>query len=109
AYFAQIDQQPDIRVLRDDGPFNYSALNNRAVSQARGELVGLINNDIEVISPDWLNEMVSLALQPGVGAVGARLWFPDDRLQHGGVVLGIGGIANHAHKFLPRGEYGYFA
>ncbi|WP_122425748.1 glycosyltransferase [Pseudomonas viridiflava] len=109
AYFAQIDQQPDIRVLRDDGPFNYSALNNRAVSQARGELVGLINNDIEVISPDWLDEMVSLALQPGVGAVGARLWFPDDRLQHGGVVLGIGGIANHAHKFLPRGEYGYFA
>jgi len=107
-YFAQIGQQPDITVLRDDGPFNYSALNNRAVSRARGQLVGLINNDIEVISPDWLEEMVALALQPGVGAVGARLWFADDRLQHGGVILGVGGIANHAHKFLPRGEYGYF-
>lgn len=108
-YFAQISQQPDIHVLRDDRPFNYSALNNLAVSQARGQVIGLINNDIEVISPDWLGEMVALALQPGVGAVGARLWFPDDRLQHGGVVLGIGGIANHAHKFLPRGQYGYFA
>ncbi|CAM3313606.1 glycosyltransferase [Pseudomonas floridensis] len=107
-YFAQIDQQSNIRVLRGDGPFNYSALNNRAVSQAHGQLVGLINNDIEIASPDWLENMVSLALQPEVGAVGARLWFPDDRLQHGGVILGIGGIANHAHKFLPKGQYGYF-
>lgn len=108
AYFRQIEQQPSVTVLRDDGPFNYSALNNRAVRQARGQLIGLINNDIEVISADWLDEMVALALQPTVGAVGARLWFPDDRLQHGGVILGIGGIANHAHKFLPKGEYGYF-
>lgn len=108
AYFESIGQQPGIRVFRDDGPFNYSALNNHAVRQARGQLVGLINNDIEVISPHWLDEMVALAMQPSVGAVGARLWFPDDRLQHGGVILGIGGIANHAHKFLPKGEYGYF-
>ncbi|MBX8512312.1 glycosyltransferase [Pseudomonas cichorii] len=108
AYFEHISEQPNITVLRDDDPFNYSALNNQAVRLARGELVGLINNDIEVISPEWLDEMVALALQPEVGAVGARLWFPDDRLQHGGVILGIGGIANHSHKFLPRGEYGYF-
>lgn len=108
AYFEHLSRQPDITVLRDDGPFNYSALNNRAVRQARGQVVGLINNDIEVISPDWLEEMVALALQPSVGAVGARLWFPDDRLQHGGVILGIGGIANHAHKFLSKGEHGYF-
>ncbi|GFM66294.1 hypothetical protein PSCICJ_24120 [Pseudomonas cichorii] len=108
AYFEHLSEQPNIMVLRDDGPFNYSALNNQAVRLARGELVGLINNDIEVISPEWLDEMVALALQPEVGAVGARLWFPDDRLQHGGVILGIGGIANHSHKFLPRGEHGYF-
>jgi GT2 family glycosyltransferase len=108
AYFEHLGRQPGITVLRDDGPFNYSALNNRAVRQARGQVVGLINNDIEVISPDWLEEMVALALQPSVGAVGARLWFPDDRLQHGGVILGIGGIANHAHKFLSKGEHGYF-
>lgn len=64
-----------------------------------------------MLSADWLEEMVALALRPGVGAVGAvgaRLWFADERLQHGGVILGVGGIANHAHKFLPRGEYGYF-
>ncbi|MBX8502587.1 glycosyltransferase [Pseudomonas lijiangensis] len=108
AYFEHLSEQPNITVLRDDGPFNYSALNNQAVRLARGELVGLINNDIEVINPEWLDEMVALALQPEVGAVGARLWFPDDRLQHGGVILGIGGIANHSHKFLPRGEHGYF-
>ncbi|GFM88326.1 hypothetical protein PSCICO_37250 [Pseudomonas cichorii] len=108
AYFEQISEQPNMTVLRDDGPFNYSALNNKAVKMARGELVGLINNDIEVITPEWLDEMVALAIQPEVGAVGARLWFPDNRLQHGGVILGIGGIANHSHKFLPKGEYGYF-
>ncbi|WP_122600923.1 glycosyltransferase family 2 protein, partial [Pseudomonas viridiflava] len=63
-YFAQIDQEENIRVLRDDGPFNYSALNNGAVRIANGELIGLINNDIEVITPEWLSEMVSIALQP---------------------------------------------
>lgn len=107
-YFAQLDQQENIRVMRDDGPFNYSALNNRAVRAARGELIGLVNNDIEVITPEWLIEMVSIALQPNVGAVGARLWYPDDRLQHGGVVVGVGGVAGHSHKYLPKGDYGYF-
>ncbi|MCD5989379.1 glycosyltransferase [Pseudomonas sp. CDFA 553] len=107
-YFAELEGEADVLVIRDERPFNYSALNNLAVSQARGELVGLINNDIEVISPEWLDEMVSFALLPGVGAVGARLWYPDDRLQHGGVIVGIGGVAGHSHKCLPRGEYGYF-
>ncbi|MCI8210921.1 glycosyl transferase family 2 [Pseudomonas sp. S25] len=107
-YFAELEGEADVLVIRDERPFNYSALNNLAVRQARGELVGLINNDIEVISPQWLEEMVSLALLPGVGAVGARLWYPDDRLQHGGVIVGIGGVAGHSHKCLPRGEYGYF-
>jgi GT2 family glycosyltransferase len=74
---------------------------------ARGDLIALVNNDIEVISPDWLSEMVGLALQPGVGAVGARLWYPGMTLQHGGVVLGIGGVAAHANKGLPRGLNGY--
>lgn len=108
AYFAELERDDNVLVLRDHRPFNYSALNNLAVSQARGELVGLINNDIEVISPEWLDEMVSLALLPGVGAVGARLWYPDDRLQHAGVIAGVGGVAGHSHKCLPRGEYGYF-
>lgn len=107
-YFAEIDQEPNIRVIRDNGPFNYSALNNDAVRQARGELIGLINNDIEVITPEWLDEMVSIALQPNVGSVGARLWYPDDRLQHGGVIIGLGGVAGHSHKYLPKGAPGYF-
>ncbi len=107
AYFERLAQQPHLRVLRDDRPFNYSALNNQAVAMARGELVALVNNDIEVMSPGWLSEMVSLAMQPGVGAVGARLWYPDMTLQHGGVILGPGGCAVHAHKALPRGLNGY--
>ncbi len=107
-YFESLKNVPNVRVVRDDGPFNYSAINNRAVEIANGELVGLINNDIEVITPEWLDEMVAIAMQPGVGAVGARLWYPDDRLQHGGVVVGVGGVAGHSHKYLPKGHHGYF-
>ncbi|RYF66857.1 MAG: glycosyltransferase, partial [Comamonadaceae bacterium] len=107
AYFATLAQSPDVRVIRDDREFNYSALNNQAVAVARGEFVALVNNDIEVISPEWLGEMVSLAVQPGVGAVGARLWYPNMTLQHGGVILGPSGVAVHAHKKLPKGLDGY--
>ncbi len=108
AYFERLRSLPGYRVLRDDGPFNYAALNNRAVAQAEGEVVALVNNDIEVITPEWLEEMVAIALQPGVGAVGARLLYPDDTVQHAGVLLGIGGIAGHAHKHLARADGGYF-
>jgi glycosyltransferase involved in cell wall biosynthesis len=108
AYLDSLKGESRIRVLRDDRPFNFSALNNAAVKQARGEVVGLINNDIEVIAPDWLSEMVSHALRPEVGAVGARLLYPNDTLQHGGVILGIAGVAGHAHKGLPAGLHGYF-
>ena len=107
-YFAELSQNGQIKVIRDGGPFNYSALNNNAVRQSRGEYIGLINNDIEVITPQWLEEMVALAAQPGVGAVGARLWYPDDKLQHAGVVIGMGGVAGHAHRLLPRDHGGYF-
>ena len=107
-YFELLSQLKGITVIRDDGEFNYSAINNNAVEQANGELVGLINNDIEVISPGWLDEMVSLALQPNAGAIGARLWYPDNRLQHGGVIMGPLTLAGHAHKMLPRGHHGYF-
>jgi glycosyltransferase involved in cell wall biosynthesis len=104
---AGLDMGPKVRVIRDARPFNYSALNNLAVKVARGEVVGLLNNDVEVISPGWLTEMVSHAMRPGVGAVGARLWYSDDTLQHAGVVLGIHGVAGHVHRFLPRGDVGY--
>lgn len=106
-YLDTLAATPRVRVMRDAQPFNYSALNNAAVKLARGEVVGLINNDVEVITPDWLGEMVSHALRPEVGAVGARLWYADDTLQHAGVVLGIHGVAGHVHRFLPRGNVGY--
>ncbi len=97
-----------VRVIKDNRPFNFSALNNNAVKLALGEFIGLLNNDLEVISPDWLSEMISIASQPRVGAVGAKLWYPDDTLQHGGVIVGLGGVAAHSHKHLPRDEFGYF-
>lgn len=107
-YFKNFSQHDVIRVIRDERPFNFSALNNFAVTHARGELIGLINNDIEVISPDWLTELVSHALRPDIGAVGARLWYPDNTLQHGGVVLGLGGVAGHPHRQMPINNKGYF-
>ena len=108
AYFSELNQHKRIRVIRDDSEFNYAALNNRAVKLANGELIGLVNNDIEVIAPGWLDEMVGLALRPGVGAVGARLWYPNETLQHGGVIIGLGGVAGHAHWGIQRGDPGYF-
>jgi GT2 family glycosyltransferase len=95
-------------VLTDTGPFNYSRLNNRAAAQARGDLLVFLNNDTEIDDPGWLTEMISHAVQPEVGAVGARLWYPDGTLQHGGVVLGLGGVAGHAFPHIPRGHPGYF-
>jgi glycosyltransferase involved in cell wall biosynthesis len=109
-YLDELSRNESIRIIRDDSPFNYSALNNRAVRQARGELVALLNNDIEVISSNWLSEMVSHAVRPGVGAVGARLWYKNKTLQHCGVVCGLGAdrVAGHCHHKMPREHHGYF-
>ncbi|MDD2759952.1 MAG: glycosyltransferase [Methylomonas sp.] len=96
------------KILRDDSAFNYSCLNNKGAQLARGEFLCLMNNDIEILTPDWLEEMVSFAARPGIGCVGARLWYPDDSLQHGGIILGVGGVANHAHYRTERGNSGYF-
>ena len=107
ALLASLSGRAGVRVLRDDAPFNYSALNNRAARQATGAVLALVNNDIEVIDGGWLSEMVSQALRPGVGAVGAMLLYPDDSIQHAGVVLGLGGIANHAHVGEPAATGGH--
>jgi GT2 family glycosyltransferase len=103
----QVAEHPRCRVVRDDRPFNYSALNNHAVSTVDSEYVLLLNDDTEVVSPDWLDQLLGWAAQPGVGAVGARLWYADMTLQHAGVVLGIGDVAGHAHRHLLREEAGY--
>ena len=107
-YLRGIEAEPRVRVIRDDSPFNYSALNNRAISLTDSEIVGLINDDVEVIHPEWLSEMVSYAIRPDIGVVGAKLLYPDDTIQHAGIVLGIYGVAGHVHRFLPRHSAGYF-
>lgn len=106
-YFAKLASDVRVRVVCDAQPFNYSALNNLAAKQARGDVLALLNNDIEVISGDWLQEMVSLAVQPEIGAVGARLWYPNDTLQHGGIILGLGGYAGHSHRHFPKDHPGH--
>lgn len=105
-YFAELAAQPRVKILRYDAPFNYSAINNFAVVVATGSIIGLVNNDIEVISPDWMGEMASQALRPEIGAVGAMLLYPNDTIQHAGVILGIGGIAGHAYIGLPAQTQG---
>ena len=108
-FLADLEKRDDVRVERIDDAFNYSRLNNRGVELSRGSFVALLNNDVEVLHADWLTEMVSRAMQPKVAIVGARLWYPNGTIQHGGVILGAGGIAGHAHIGLRRGEPGYFA
>lgn len=107
ALFARLPKDR-VSVIRDDAPFNYSRLNNLAVAQAKGDVICLMNNDIEILTPNWVEEMLSFACQPGIGCVGARLWFPDGRLQHAGVITGLGGVAGHPNKYFPRGYTGYF-
>ncbi len=107
-YLDKLRSMPGIRVIRDDSPFNYSALNNSGVRLAQGSYILFLNDDTEVISPDWIDEMMSFATQKGVGAVGARLWYSNNTLQHGGVILGIYGVAAHSHRLFPRNNSGYF-
>ncbi len=97
-----------VTVMPYEGSFNYSAINNAAVSRARGAVLALLNNDVEVINPEWLDEMVSLAVLPDVGAVGAKLLYPNNRVQHGGILLGPGGVAGHLFHMLDARDPGYF-
>lgn len=101
-------QLKQVRVVDYNQPFNYSAINNFGIEHVRSEYLCLLNDDIEVISPDWLSEMMALAVRPGVGAVGARLLYADNTVQHGGVMLGVMGVANHLHKHQSVESPGYF-
>lgn len=105
--FAELSRDPSIRILSRPGPFNFSALNNAAAREATGDILGLVNNDIEVTREDWLDEMVALAMRPETGCVGAKLLYPDGRIQHAGVVIGLGGVAGHGHRFARPDERGY--
>lgn len=107
AYFQSITNSYDVRVIRHDHPFNYSSINNEGVHQAQGEIICLLNNDTEVITHTWLDEMVAQLLRPGVGIVGAKLFYGDGRVQHGGDAVGPGGCADHFHSQLAATDPGY--
>lgn len=107
AFFDECRKSSRLRIIPIEGEFNYSALNNRAVAEAKGDVLCFLNNDTVVISEDWLKEMVSHAMRKEIGAVGAKLLYPDGRIQHAGIVLGIGGFAAHVFSGLPGDTPGY--
>jgi GT2 family glycosyltransferase/tetratricopeptide (TPR) repeat protein len=107
AYFSEIVRTGPVSILRDDGPFNFSRLNNRAAEIAKGPLLALVNNDVEVKDGRWLKEMVPIALDPTVGAVGAKLLYGSGHIQHAGIIGGIGTVAGHGHKYEPESSKGY--
>lgn len=105
--FDQLRKDSRLRILPMPGAYNYSRINNLGVAQASGEVLVFLNNDIEIIRPGWLREMVSHAIRHDVGCVGAKLLYPDRRVQHAGVVLQEGPLAMHAFRHLPVKELGY--
>ncbi len=109
AYFEHIETDPRVRLLRYEQRFNFSLINNWAAEQTRGEILLFLNNDIEVIHASWLRHMVANACRPEVGAVGAKLLYPTGRVQHGGIILGVGGVAGHFHLRCRRDDPGYFS
>lgn len=108
-YYSELSVDPKIKILHYDYPFNYSAINNYGVSNCNGDYVLLLNNDTEVISPDWIEELLMYAQNEDVGAVGAKLFFADDTVQHGGIILGLGAdrIAGHSHYGVTSDNLGY--
>lgn len=105
-YLEKLHSKQIAKVIEVKGEFNYSKINNIGVKQATGEIVALVNNDVEVISNDWLCEMVSHVLRNEIGCVGAKLLYPDKTIQHAGVILGLGGVAGHAYKRFPKDHPG---
>ncbi|MBW2145768.1 MAG: glycosyltransferase family 2 protein [Deltaproteobacteria bacterium] len=106
-YYELLKNNPRVKILNYAKPFNFSAINNYAAKHADSEYLLFLNNDIEVISKEWLATMLSFAQRRDVGAVGAKLCYPDDTIQHAGVILGIDGVAGHSHKRYSRKSLGY--
>ena len=104
-----MEQEHDcVHVVKWDGIFfNYSAINNFGVKHSKGDYILLLNNDMEVITENWLEEMLMFVQRKDVGIAGAKLYYPDNTIQHAGIIVGIGGSAGHAHKGFPRSDGGY--
>lgn len=109
AYYKKVEERENVRIIYYDAPFNYSKMNNLAAANAKGSVLALLNNDVEIIDPGWLREMVSHAVRPGIGAVGAKLLYPDGTVQHAGVLIGYRGRAGHMYRYAPRHWLGYWA
>jgi len=108
AYLDKIARKDNVHVITYEKPFNYSAINNLAVRKGQGDVICFLNNDIQIQSSDWLKEMVSFAWQDNVGAVGAKLLYPNNNIQHAGVVLGMSsGVADHPFRHLSQSLPGY--
>lgn len=106
-YYKEIDGRNGIHVVYWKREFNYSAINNFGIRHAKGDYILCLNNDMEVISPDWMTELLGHCQRPGTGIVGARLYYPDDTIQHAGIIIGIGGIAGSILVGLKRGHTAY--
>ena len=107
SYYDEIKAKSGVKVIVWNKPFNYSAINNMATKECNGKYLVFMNNDIEIITPDWLEQMVMFAQFKETAVVGAKLYYPDDTVQHGGIILGLGGVAGHSHKHYSRKDYGY--
>ena len=105
-YREELPRYGNCRLVRYEGSFNFSAINNLGAQHAKGEHLLLLNNDVELLSDGFIRELLMYSQRPDVGAVGALLYYPDDTIQHAGVFIGIGGSAGHSHKGLPRGNLG---
>lgn len=106
-YYRELQKRSNVKVITWKEGFNYSAINNFGEKEASGEYLLFLNNDVEVINPRWMEEMLGNCQRPEVGIVGAKLYYPDDTIQHAGTIIGIGGIAGHAFLNMPRSRTGY--
>lgn len=109
AYYESLKEESNIQVVVWKDEFNYSRINNFGVKYSTGEYLILLNNDIEIVTPNWIEEMIMHCQREEVGIVGAKLYYPDDTIQHAGVIIGIGGVAGHSHKYFTRQDNGYFS
>lgn len=107
SYYKTLEEDDRISLARWDKPFNYAAINNEGARLARGKYLLFLNNDTEVITPDWIQEMLMYAQREDVAAVGAKLYYPDDTIQHAGVAVGVLGVAGHVHLRRANGDPGY--
>lgn len=106
-YYKELEKLKGVTVAYYEGSFNFSAINNYGRKFCKGQHILLLNNDVEVINPQWLEEMLMYSQRVEVGCVGAKLYYPNNTIQHGGVIVGVGGVAGHSHKYFQKDEYGY--